>query len=195
MHDIVMLYYTLLTSIVAGIVNSIFCKKDIFKRINTPIDNNKVLKDGKRLFGANKTWKGFVGYIIFNIIFSILFGLLTKVFKLDNLNYFYVNNDNTLLFNLLIGLLLGFAYALFELPNSFIKRRIGIQPGKNPEGLKKVFFIFLDQADSVFGIMIVLWLFYDIGLIKYLLFVLIGAITHIIINMLLYLLKLRKNMF
>jgi len=32
--------------------------------------------------------------------------------------------------NALVGFALGFAYVLFELPNSFIKRRLDIAPGK-----------------------------------------------------------------
>mgnify|MGYP001393277506 CR=1 FL=1 len=93
------------------------------------------------------------------------------------------------------GVLLGFGYALFELPNSFLKRRLDITPGKTISGGWKAFFIFLDQADSIFGCALVVWLFYDLGIGLYLLYVLIGALTHIIVNMLLYVCKLRKNPF
>ena len=68
------------------------------------------------------------------------------------------------LYNILIGFLLGLGYSLFELPNSFIKRRLDIKPGKTTNGFKKMFFIFLDQADSVFGVCLVVCLFYKIGL-------------------------------
>lgn len=192
---VVKMYVTLLSTIVAGIINSIFCKKNILISLKKPIDNNKKLKDGKRIFGDNKTWKGFIGYIIFNIFFTIIFGFIWKLTKLEHLNFFYISHNNTLQYNLLIGFLIGLFYALFELPNSFIKRRINIEPGKNPKGLKKYFFIFLDQADSLFGICLVVWIFYPIGLLTYFLYVLVGAVTHLIINMLLYLLHLRKNMF
>ncbi len=192
---VVKLYVTLLSAIIAGLVNSIFCKSNVLKFIKKPIDNNIVLKDGKRLFGDNKTWKGLIGYIIFNIIFAVLFGLIWEVTKLEHLNYFYINHNNTVLYNILIGALLGLFYALFELPNSFIKRRLGIEEGKTTNGLLKVFFIFLDQADSVFGMALVVWMFYPIGICIYLLFVLIGAITHIVLNILLYFLHVRKNPF
>ncbi len=192
---IVKMYVTLLSAILAGIVNSLFCKRNILNALKKPIDNIIKLKDGKRIFGDNKTWKGVVGYILFNIIFSILFGLLWKYTKLEHLNYFYINNVNTLLFNILIGSLLGLFYALFELPNSFIKRRLDIKPGKSIKGPIKYFFIFLDQADSVIGMALVVWMFYPIGIKVFLLFILIGAATHILINMLLYFLKIRKNMF
>ncbi len=192
---VVKLYVTLLSAIIAGLVNSIFCKSKILNVLKKSIDNNIALKDGKRLFGDNKTWKGLIGYIVFNIIFAILFGLIWKVTKLEHLNYFYINHNNTVLYNILIGALLGLFYALFELPNSFIKRRLGIEEGKTTNGLLKVFFVFLDQADSVFGMALVVWMFYPIGICIYLLFVLVGAITHIVLNILLYFLHVRKNMF
>ena len=189
------LYVTLLSTIFAGIINSIFCKTNILSNLKKPIDNNIKLKDGKRMFGDNKTLKGFIGYIVFNIIFSCIFGIIYKIIKLENLDYFYLNHNNTIMYNILIGFLLGLFYALFELPNSFIKRRIGIEPGKTTKGIIKYFFVFLDQADSIFGMALVVWKFYPIGILIYLLFIIIGAITHIIINMMLYLFHLRKNMF
>ena len=159
------------------------------------MDFHKNFIDKKRIFGDHKTWKGFIGYILLNIFFAIVFGFIWKVTKLEKLNFFYLNHTNTILYNLLIGFLLGLFYALFELPNSFIKRRLDIEPGKTIKGSKKIFFIILDQADSIFGIALVVWLFYPIGIKIYLLYIIVGTITHLLINMLLYVLHLRKNMF
>lgn len=192
---IVMMYATLLVPIIAGIINSIFCKSNLFLNLKVPIDRGKKLKDSKRLFGDNKTIKGFLGYIVFNIIVSIILGVIFNIAKINNYNFFYTYNDNTILFNLYIGFLLGLFYALFELPNSFIKRRIDIKPGKNPTGKFKLFFIILDQADSVFGVALVVWMFYPLGIKLYLLYIALGVVTHLLINMMLYFLHLRKNMF
>lgn len=192
---ILRLYITLLGPIIAGIVNSIFCKLNVLNSLKVPMDFNKKLKDKKRIFGDHKTWKGFVGYLIFNILFSVILGFIWKVSKLEHLNYFYINHENTIMYNILIGFLLGLAYALFELPNSFMKRRLDIEPGKTMEGAKKVFFIIFDQADSVFGVALIVWLFYPIGIWIYLLFIVVGTVTHLLVNMLLYFLHLRKNMF
>jgi hypothetical protein len=94
----------------------------------------------------------------------------------------------------MIGFLLGLAYVLLELPNSLIKRRFDISPGKSGKGIKSIF-IFLDQADSLFGCVLVIAMVYRMSFPFYLLYVFIGALTHIIINMLLYIGKLRRNMF
>ncbi len=192
---ILMFYITLTGAIIAGIINSIFCKLPVAQGLKIPMDFGKNFIDKKRIFGDNKTWKGFIGYLVFNILLAILFGWIWKITKLEHLNFFYLNNENTLVYNLLTGFLLGLFYALFELPNSFLKRRLGIEPGQTTSGFKKGFFIILDQADSVFGLAFVVWLFYPLGIKNYMLLVLIGSITHLLINMLLYFLHLRKNMF
>lgn len=195
LNKIIMLYVTLLPPIIAGVFNMIWCKLPILKSLQIPMDFNKNFIDKKRIFGDHKTWKGFIGYLILNPLFTTIWGLICNISNINNYNYFYINYDNTFLYNLFIGFLLGLGYSLFELPNSFIKRRLDIKPGKTTNGFKKLFFIFLDQADSVFGVCLVVCLFYKLGLKLYLIYVLLGALTHIVFNMILYFLKLRKNMF
>lgn len=192
---LISMYITLLGTIIAGIINSVWCKSKIFTKLQIPMDGGKNFIDGKRIFGDNKTWKGFLGYILFNIICVIFCGLFYKLVGIEEYNMFYDGVRNTILNNMLIGLLLGLAYGLFELPNSFLKRRLGIVPGKTINGFAKAFFVFLDQADSVFGCALVVCLFSPMSIGVYLAYVVVGAVTHIIINMLLYYFKLRKNMF
>ena len=192
---ILKMYVTLMPAILAGIANMVWCKTGLLRVAMVPMDGGKCLSDGKRIFGDNKTWKGFLGYVFLNAIFMILWGALCSACGIEHLNFFYENQENTVLFNLGAGILLGLGYALFELPNSFLKRRLGVEPGKTISGFWKAFFIFLDQADSIFGCALVVWFFYDLGLGLYLLYVLVGALTHIVLNMLLYFAHLRKNMF
>ena len=51
----------------------------------------------------------------------------------------------------LLGLLVGTAAMLAELPNSLLKRRMGIAPGAQAGGVRGVAFHVLDQIDVVFG--------------------------------------------
>ena len=136
------MYVTLMSSVLAGIINSLWCKLKVMKKLQIPMDGGKYLGDGKRIFGENKTWKGFVGYILWNMVCMVLWGLVCKFFGLETYNMFYINYENTLLFNLAAGGLVGFGYAIFELPNSFLKRRLGIEPGKSISGVLKAFFVF-----------------------------------------------------
>ena len=193
LNNIIKMYITLMPTIIAGILNMLWCKLKIFKILIKPIDCNADFIDGKRLFGDNKTWKGLIGYIILNIFMAIIWGNMCKVLNFEKMNYFYINNDNNIVLNIYIGSLLGLAYSVFELPNSFIKRRIGILPGKTNVGLTKFFFVILDQADSIIGCVLVVNLFYKLNINLLFSYILLGTFTHIIINVLLYCMKLRKN--
>ncbi len=193
--NILSMYITLMSPILAGILNMIWCKSKILKKLAIPIDGNRKFIDGKRIFGDNKTWKGLIGYVILNIFTACLWGLICSVSKMEQYNFLYINHDNTFTYNIIIGILLGLAYALCELPNSFIKRRLDILPGKTTKGIKKIFFIVLDQADSVIGCVLVANYFYKMTLFMILGYIALGTITHILINMMLYFMRLRKNMF
>ncbi len=192
---LISMYVTLLPAIIAGVVNSIFCKSGLLPSLKKPIDFNKNFIDGKRILGDNKTWKGLFGYIILTIFFQILWGLLCAKTSLLNYNLFYNSNENSAVFNIIVGFLVGLFYALFELPNSFLKRRLSIEPGKPPKGAKKIYFIILDQADSVFGVRLVVAMFYRMTVGFYFTYVFVGLITHLFFNMLLYFIGMRKNMF
>ena len=192
---IAMMYITLLPTILAGIVVMIWCKLPILPIFAYPIDGGKNFIDGRRIFGDNKTWKGLLGYVLFNMIFTVLWGFIISGKGAETLDFFYQHNENSLSYNLMIGILLGLGYSLFELPNSFIKRRLDIRPGKTLTGPTKAFFVFLDQADSLFGVALVVWLFFPLGILLYLAFIVVGAATHLLLNMMLYFMKLRKNMF
>lgn len=190
-----MMYVTLAPTVLAGIFNMVWCKLPVMRFARVPIDGGRNFTDGRRIFGDSKTWKGLLGYVMLNLLFAILWGEVCRTARLEPWNFFYINHENRLGYNVLVGILLGLGYSLFELPNSFLKRRLDISQSKQISGARKVFFVFLDQADSVFGVALVVWLFYDLGIGLYLLYVLVGAGTHILLNMMLYFMKLRKNMF
>lgn len=190
------MYITLVPAILAGIFNMIWCTLPVADCLKKPIDQHKNWRDGRRIFGDNKTWKGFLGMVAFGTLFTLLWGAVcAPQSTLYTHNLLYRYNSNTWQFNAAIGFGFGFMYALFELPNSFLKRRLKIEPGRPPKGLLQPFFIFLDQADSVFGMVLVVALVTPMSLPFYLAYVLLGAATHIVINMLLFAVKLRKNPF
>ena len=64
--------------IVSGTINMMFVKSKILQTLKRPIDNNACLKDGRRIFGDNKTYKGFIGMIIFTAIAMFLIGMICK---------------------------------------------------------------------------------------------------------------------
>ena len=188
------MYLTMFPLILGGIANMVFTKTKFYKKHASPMDKGKVWKDGKRIFGENKTWIGFVSMIIFCIFFQIICGSLCNILQWNHANDLYVSNDNTIWFNALFGALIGFTYMLFELPNSFIKRRFDIDAGKSGRGIKGIIFFIIDQIDSLVGVMFILYLFTDISIWKYFGYILVGAFTHIAVNGFLCLMKVRKRL-
>ena len=187
------IYITMMPLIFAGIFNMIFTKTNLYKKNKFPIDFGRNFVDGKRLFGDNKTYIGFISMIVFCLIFQVIWGIICCKFEFENFNELYLIYSNTIHFNILVGLLFGFTYMICELPNSFIKRRINIVPGKTDKGLKGVIFFVIDQIDSLIGVFFVLMLLNGMSFSRYLLYLLVGAVTHILINLLLYGLRIRRN--
>ena len=134
----------------AGATNMIFVKAPIMSGWSRPMDGGAVLRDGKRLLGDNKTWKGFLGMIAITSICLAAAGWLATNFPGVQRLSLIPFEDLKFPFNAwFFGALWGLAYVLAELPNSYLKRRIDIAPGQNARGTKGFFFLVLDQADSV----------------------------------------------
>ena len=189
MNNWINICYILLPLILAGVSNMIFVKIKFLGFLKTPIDNNISLIDGKRLFGDNKTWKGFMGMIIFTAFWT---SVLVFIFP-DSLNFVFNSTEKNAVSVFALGAILALAYVLFELPNSYIKRRLSIAPGKSGKGLLKYIFILVDQADSVIGCAIVLYFLYAISLSLTLQLILIGTLVHYIINVILFFVKLKSQ--
>ena len=179
MVNIIKMYITLMPVILGGIGNMIFVKTTFYKNHNKPIDS------GKNIFGKNKTWIGAFSMIIQVTIFQIILSYTV----LSKYNYIYENYENILKLNLIVGLLLGTAYIIFELPNSFVKRRLNIEPGKTKNWISYI----IDQIDSIIGVTIILCFYTDMTIIQFLAYIILGAITHSLINLILYFVKIRKN--
>ena len=108
---------------------------DLLKPLRRPIAD--------RWFGANKTWRGalvmFTGVVLATGVF---WGWMPDELRDEPW--------------VVVGALIGLGTVAGELPNSFVKRRLGIAPGERrltPAGLALVVY---DQADFVPGIALAL---------------------------------------
>lgn len=179
-----------------GVLNMLFVKTPIFQNIRRPIDGGRNWSDGRRVFGDNKTFAGLAGMTLGTMVSQVLMGLLLKGLGKSHLSDVYRRHENTVPYNALAGGLFGLAYALFELPNSFAKRRFDIRPGKTTKTkglLGKVFFV-VDQIDSMFGVMAVLALLSPIGILRYFGYIALGGVIHILTNLGLIKTGIRKNL-
>jgi hypothetical protein len=117
-----------------------------------PIDRGRLFR-GRRILGANKTWRGIVAVSIGTAIGfamqSMLFHRFSSIRAIELFDY-------SLPKAFFVGLALGAASMLSELPNSFVKRQMEIAPGSAAEGWKSILFYAFDQVDFLFGAWLVL---------------------------------------
>src|SRR3990170_6584151 len=116
-----------------------------------------------------------------------LYGLLLNMLLKNSLN---LSEKEVVVNFFLIGLL----YSLGELPNSFLKRQLGVPPGELPKNSKyKVLFKVSDIFDSLIfcGIGYAILFQFPVSLIV--LSVLIGGILHIVTDKLMVSLSLKKK--
>lgn len=134
-------------------------------------------------FGANKTWRGIIVMPLLSVPGVYLAQLVERSWGLNILGSFSF---------VWLGLSLGLGYVLAELPNSWIKRKCGIKSGEMSERYPWLFSL-IDQADSVIGCALVyaLWGIGEWGMWTGL--ILSGTLVHLLINVFLWGIGLRKN--
>ena len=194
MQWIMSLYITMFPVILAGVFNMLFLKIPFLKSRCRPIDSGKNWTDGKRIFGDSKSVLGFILMTVLAGILEVFWGFLLQGLGENKRSLLYLYFENAPAFNFLIGMLFGFLYMLFELPNSFIKRRLSVsaaEQGDKRRGIKLIFFI-LDQIDSMLGIMLCLGILAHLTPAQTVFAIFLGGLTHIFVNCLLILFRVRK---
>lgn len=139
-----------------------------------------------RALGPNKTWRGLVVMPLAALL-GVHLGRLLEPAAGDLLLVSLQARPAVVL-----GIALGLAYALFELPNSYVKRRLGIPPGKLPARHGWLFGL-VDQTDSVVGCALVYALLLRPPLAALALCLLVGPVIHLIANVTLYVAGLRRE--
>ncbi|MFP5387235.1 MAG: CDP-archaeol synthase [Bacteriovoracia bacterium] len=177
LHEFLRVILLSIPLIVGGIIHMVAVKADILSYLKKPIH--------QRWFGQSKTWRGFVVMPLATWPGVWLAQRLESIF---DLNAPLLSPYSSFL----LALILGLGYCLAELPNSFMKRRLGIQEGKT-SSKHKWLFIVIDQADSAVGCMIAYSLLIQISISTILLTIFFGTGLHLIINMSLYWGGIRKN--
>ncbi|RAW99832.1 MULTISPECIES: CDP-archaeol synthase [unclassified Photorhabdus] len=169
----------LLPVILGGCLHMVIVTKNYFACLAIPVH--------QRYFGRNKTWRGFIVVPIITALFSLLWLVLGTGIQ-DSII------PQTISSCLLTGFLAGFGYVLFELPNSWLKRKLGAPPGQHPEQNKRLFILF-DQLDSAIGVTIVYFIYLNLTYIDALFFFFCFLISAFVTKNTLFLLSLKKTRF
>jgi len=164
-HVLIVLVPLVLTSTLHMLV----VKFKLFSPLKIPIH--------RHWFGENKTWRGVVFVPIAN---GIILFLLDSIFELNVPNAFW------------LGLILGISYLLFELPNSYLKRRMGISAGGSSQQYKYLFYV-LDKTDSSFGVTLTYFLITGITLKMAFALFITNSLIHTLVAITLYKLKIKSG--
>jgi hypothetical protein len=152
MKEFLALAYLFLPLLAGLAFHGICIKYDILAFLCRPIDQGRSFR-GKRIFGDNKTYRGVVVVALGTAIaFGLQSLLLHRIASIKSIELF----DYPFFKSLGLGLAVGAAAMLSELPNSFIKRRFEIAPGSFAKGWKRVIFYVYDQIDFLLGSWLVL---------------------------------------
>jgi hypothetical protein len=152
MKEFYVITYLFLPLLVGLALHGFCIKYDTLAFLYRPIDRGRSFR-GKRIFGDNKTWRGLVVVSLGTAIgFSLQSLLLHRIASIRSIELY----DYAFFKSVALGLGVGVAAMLSELPNSFIKRRFEIAPGSVAGGLKGVIFYVYDQIDFLLGSWLVL---------------------------------------
>lgn len=176
--------FILFTMSVAGVAHVLWLRARLSQRFAWPVDGGIEFR-GKRLFGDNKRVCGFmvlppVAALTFMILGGAREVLLPAVLS-DGLwpltAWQYAG----------LGLICGLAFMLAELPNSFVKRQLGIAPGQAPgQSWLRLLVMIVDRYDSVLGTLLALSLLVPVSLATWVWVLLLGPVVHAVFSIALH---------
>jgi CDP-diglyceride synthetase len=145
---------------------------------------------GRRLLGQNKTVRGLITIVVALILWMYFQEFIQWYFSIDpKLNLV----DYNFISPACAGLLLGMGWTLGELPNSFVKRQLDIDPGATAPGYLSWFFWILDQIDSIVGVLLVSATLLEVTLCQILFICFFGFILHPVADLLMIACGLKRR--
>jgi len=172
--------YLVVPLLVAGVLHSAAIKRNLLPSLARPLDAGRTLR-GRPIFGANKTWRGPVLMVAGSTVVVTVQREAEDLPGFDSLSLIDYQSINPLL----LGLVFGVSYSLSELPNSFVKRQLGIAPGGMSRRAAYTQYT-ADQGDSVVGGALALWLVLDMSAEVVGLAVVVGFVSHVLFDQGLY---------
>ena len=116
-------------------------RHDLIRPLKRPLDGGATFR-GRRVFGDNKTWRGALMMAGGVVALTLLLSLWPAYW--DALPEGLTEHGP-----LPVGVLIGLAVVIGELPNSFMKRQLGIAPGTQRRSPAGIAITIWDQADFV----------------------------------------------
>ena len=191
-NSVVCAIFSLALFIFVGFAQTLWFRTAASRHFATPLDFGRTWQN-RRIFGDNKTFRGFVVMLPAGALTFFLAGLVIN--RLDPGGPLRSALwDLTRVQWATLGFLASLGFLLGELPNSFVKRRLDIAPGGAPDGkvLRRTFFV-VDQLDSGFRMLIAMSLLVSTGILFWATFLVAGALLHWLFAWLLFALGLKSR--
>jgi hypothetical protein len=155
----------------AGIAQTAWFATSVSHAFAAAIDGGRCVR-GRRIFGAHKTVRGFVMMVpAAGLAFALLAALAAGTVQ----RALWPLSPNAYA---LLGAWAGFGFMAGELPNSFLKRQLDIEPGASPDGWRGVFHFLLDRIDSGLGMLTALSVAVDVPWLTWVYVLLLGPFIH-----------------
>jgi dolichol kinase len=185
MQEFSRIFTLTLPILIPGIILIVVLKLKWLCFLDFPLDLGESL-GGKRIFGNNKTIRGFVVMMIMAIAVAYFLNLEL----MNNLSLFIhpIFNKSPVI----IGIIYSISYTVGELINSFIKRRLNIFSGQLNKSFIKLQ-TFFDLSDGIIFVALLLWLIFSISFFEILPAVLIGIFLHLVTDYLMKQLHLKYS--
>ena len=173
--------------VLAGMAQTAWFAMPLSRRFAWPIDRGARLR-GHRVFGEHKTVRGFV---IMIPAAAVSFAILAAIIGNPAAAGLW---PMTIGGYAVLGAWAGLGFMLGELPNSLIKRQLGIAPGQCPPNNRAAALQFLvDRLDSGIGMLLMVTLVGGIPSMTWLLVLAIGPAIHWAFSVLMFHLGLKAR--
>lgn len=175
--------FLICTFTLAGLVHSAWLRTAMSRRLFIPLDGGLRVR-GRRLFGENKTVRGFVSMVP---AAAGAFALCIAAAKQFVPGFAQVLWPLSVSGYAALGAWAGLGFMLGELPNSFVKRQLDVAPGQAPGGRVGATVSFIvDRTDSIIGMLIALSIAAPTPWMTWVYALIIGPGIHLAFSILLY---------
>jgi hypothetical protein len=181
--------FLLATFVLAGCAQVSWLASRWSRRFAAPLDGGATFR-GRRLFGANKTWRGLVVMVPATAGSFALVAHLAGQGRPESIGLWPLSIWQYAL----LGGWVGLGFMLGELPNSFIKRQLDIAPGASAPGVTRAAGQFVgDRADSGIGMLCALSLVVPTPWQTWALVLLAGSAIHWSFSLVLFVLRVKPR--
>lgn len=179
--------FLLLAFTLAGMAQTAWFATSLSRVFTVPLDGGARLR-GRRLFGENKTLRGFVVMVPAAALAFVLLGALAGGSRSASLWPLPLPSYA------LLGAWAGFGFMAGELPNSMLKRQLDIEPGGVPNRQLAVILHFvLDRLDSGLGMLAALAIAVDVHWQTWVYVLTFGPFIHWSFSLVMFRLGLKRR--